>query len=169
MTEQDFLNILETSLSGQLPSQEIRSNIQYYRDYIDTKKRVKSEAEIMEELGDPRLIAKTIIDTYQLSHPSKRYESVNSGAGTGQYQEREVHQESTDYGYETINRKPISQRKLKFFGWAIGIGTILILLLILGAIFWIGAVVLKVFIRFILPILLIFIGVTWIRNQIRRH
>lgn len=169
MTEQDFLNILETSLSGELPSHEVRSNIQYYKDYIDTKKRVKSEAEVLEDLGDPRLIAKTIIDTYQLSHPSKRYENINTSSRNSQYQDGEIHQESTDYEYGTFNRSPISKRKLKFIGWAIGIGTILILLLILSAVFWLGAVVLKIFIRFILPILLIFIGVTWIRNQIRRH
>ncbi len=169
MTEQDFLSILETSLSGELPSHEVRSNVQYYRDYIDSKKRVKSEAEVMQELGDPRLIARTIVDTYQLSHPSKRYEDVNSSTRTGQYQEGEVHQESTGYGDKMFNRKPLSQRKLKVIGWAIGIGFILTLLLILGTVFWLGAVVLRLFIKFLLPILLIVIGVTWIGNQIRRH
>ncbi|MDD5935874.1 MAG: DUF1700 domain-containing protein [Clostridiales bacterium] len=169
MTEQEFLNILESSLSGELPGNEIRSNVQYYRDYIKSQKSSKSEREIMEALGDPRLIARTIIDTYQLSHPSKHYGKNESDFNSRQYQDPEVHQADTSYEYQESKGMHVSERKLKAIGWAIGIGTVLILLLILGTIFWLGVVVLKIFVRFILPILLIAIGITWIKNQIRRR
>lgn len=163
MTENEFLNILETTLNGEMPAAEVRANILYYRDYIDSSKGTKSEQEIMNELGDPRLIARTIISTYQLNHPEKHYESY----GSSEYVDDSVHQEENS-SYATFNGKQISPKKLKLIGWAIGIGTIVILLLVLSAVFWLGGVVVKVFLRFFLPIILILIGVTWIREHFRR-
>ena len=38
--------------------------LRYYDDYIRSERQKgRSEADIMEELGDPRLIARTILDT----------------------------------------------------------------------------------------------------------
>lgn len=63
MTKQEFLSGLETALSGEVSQQTFLSNMQYYRSYIEDEiRKGRSEAEVMEELGSPRLIARTIID-----------------------------------------------------------------------------------------------------------
>ena len=61
MNKQEFLNILRDSLSMSLEQSAINEQIDYYDKYIsDEIKKGKSEKEVIEELGDPRLIAKTI-------------------------------------------------------------------------------------------------------------
>ena len=64
MTKHEFLDILNTQLAGQLSSSDTASHVAYYRDYIDTEiKNGRKESDILDDLGDPRLIARTIIDT----------------------------------------------------------------------------------------------------------
>lgn len=55
MTKNEFLSILRDSLAGNVPSDVINENISYYRDYIENND--KAESQVLEELGDPRLIA----------------------------------------------------------------------------------------------------------------
>ena len=62
MTKQEFLDGLRRSLASGVETQEINEHIRYYSDYIDSQIRAGiSEAEIMSSLGDPRLIAKTLL------------------------------------------------------------------------------------------------------------
>ena len=64
MTKQEFLDGLQNALVGEVPSAVVNDNLRYYEEYIVTQIRMgKSEEEVMEMLGDPRLIARTIIDT----------------------------------------------------------------------------------------------------------
>lgn len=64
MNRDEFLNILDMQLQGGIPSPEIPRHIAYYNDFIDQQLRQgQTESDILEELGDPRLIAKTLIDT----------------------------------------------------------------------------------------------------------
>lgn len=63
MTKQEFLSGLETALSGEVSQQVFLENMRYYQGYIeDELQKGRSEAEVLEELGSPRLIARTIID-----------------------------------------------------------------------------------------------------------
>lgn len=64
MTKKEFLDILYEQLSDQLSSDTAFAHTQYYRNYIEAEiQKGKSEQEILLALGDPRLIAKTLIDT----------------------------------------------------------------------------------------------------------
>ena len=64
MDREEFLEILAAQLTGEIPSPEISQHLAYYNSFIDQKLRQgQTEAEILAELGDPRLIAKTLIDT----------------------------------------------------------------------------------------------------------
>ncbi|MGN0308238.1 MAG: DUF1700 domain-containing protein [Lachnospiraceae bacterium] len=61
MTKQDFLDGLRKHLSGSLDYRQVNEHLRYYTEYIDGEIRQgKSEEQVMEELGDPRLIAKTL-------------------------------------------------------------------------------------------------------------
>ena len=64
MTRDEFLSELENALNGSVKPALVNENLRYYEEYIETEKRKgNSEAAVLEELGDPRLIARTIIDT----------------------------------------------------------------------------------------------------------
>ena len=64
MTRQEFINALGAKLCEELPPAEVSSQIQYYQGYLDGEiARGRSEEEAVEALGDPHLIAKTIIES----------------------------------------------------------------------------------------------------------
>ena len=64
MSKNEFIQGLEAALSGNVPPETVRENLIYYRDYIRTElEKGRTEQYIMDELGDPRLIARTIMDT----------------------------------------------------------------------------------------------------------
>ena len=64
MNRTEFLDILRSQLSGQMQEGKAAAHIRYYEDYIQSQVRSgRPEKEVLEQLGDPRLIAKTLIDT----------------------------------------------------------------------------------------------------------
>ena len=75
MRKDEFLQILRRALNGEVPPSVVEETIRYYDDYITQESRKgASEEEVIAEIGDPRLIAKTIEDT-------------TDGAGEGGYQD----------------------------------------------------------------------------------
>lgn len=100
MTKQEFLDGLRRSLAGGLETQEINEHIRYYSDYIDSQIRMGiSEEEVMASLGEPRLIAKTLLGM-------EGVETV-----TEEYVEDENNVDS-NYRYFNLNGKT-----LKIPGW----------------------------------------------------
>lgn len=64
MTKQEFLHELRIALQGEISQAAINENIRYYDNYImEEARKGKSEEEVIAQLGNPRLIAKTLIDT----------------------------------------------------------------------------------------------------------
>lgn len=64
MNKREFLQKLREYLSYELPARYIEKNIRYYDEYIDTEvSSGKTISDVIEELGDPQLIAKTITDS----------------------------------------------------------------------------------------------------------
>lgn len=62
MKKQEFLVELQKALSSRVSVSSMQENVRYYDDYISMQMRKgRMEAEIIEEIGDPRLIAKSII------------------------------------------------------------------------------------------------------------
>lgn len=65
MDKKEFLSILRESLEGYIPKEEVEKNIDFYQNYFRESNQPEKEA--LEELGDPRLIARTVIDAYKAS------------------------------------------------------------------------------------------------------
>jgi len=100
MSKQEFLDGLRRSLASGMESQEINEHINYYSQYIDSQIRMgTSEEEVMASLGEPRLIAKTLLGM-------EGVETV-----TEEYVEDESAQDA-NYRYFNINGKT-----LKIPGW----------------------------------------------------
>ena len=62
MTRQEFLEELKSSLAGEVSAEVMMDSYRYYSTYIDEEiRKGKSEEEVLEELGKPGLIARSII------------------------------------------------------------------------------------------------------------
>lgn len=90
MNRREFINLLTDSLVGRVPGRLISEKADYYRGYITNRadETGKSEAEIIEELGPPEMIAHTIIDVYEAEYgvyeggmgtPYASYQDADSG------------------------------------------------------------------------------------------
>lgn len=63
MTKTEFLEKLRIELSSGVSPQVLQDNLSYYSQYIDEEMRKgRTEKEILDELGDPWILAKTIVD-----------------------------------------------------------------------------------------------------------
>ncbi len=98
MDREKFLEILQTQLEGEIPSPEISRHLAYYRDFIDQKLRAgQAESDVLEELGDPRLIAKTLIDTEDVPNVHgyrQSYTYSAEEAGTGGFTQEDTPERS---------------------------------------------------------------------------
>ena len=83
MYRAEFLDILRTQLSGQMHEGKIAAHLRYYEDYIQSKVRNGiPEEEVIAQLGDPRLIAKTLLDTdtgEEVYEESRSYSESDTG------------------------------------------------------------------------------------------
>lgn len=119
MNRDEFLEILNTQLQGEIPSNEIAQHLAYYKHFIQLRiSQGQTEAQVLEELGDPRLIAKTLIDTedipniqgYRQSYAYSAEESGSSG--------QEWHGESrTENFREEDFRRPGRIHRLNLTAW----------------------------------------------------
>lgn len=63
MTKDLFLTELRRALAVELSAAEIDEHVSYYNEYFSTEiSKGRTEEEILKELGEPRLIAKSILD-----------------------------------------------------------------------------------------------------------
>lgn len=63
MSRQDFIDALKRALYGKIDDFTLADHIQYYEGYIAQEiVSGKSEQEVLNELGDPRLIARTLLE-----------------------------------------------------------------------------------------------------------
>jgi uncharacterized membrane protein len=77
MNKEEFLEKLRLSLLGEVNSATINENLKYYEEYIMSEiRKGKTEEDVLTMLGDPRLIAKTIIETNQNSDYGRKEEYV---------------------------------------------------------------------------------------------
>ena len=146
MTKTEFLDTLRLKLEGEVPVSEIDSTIRYYDEYIsETVGRGESESKVLEELGSPLLIARTIIDTSARQEGNNRKTPYNS--------KEEADQDRVRYYHLNVNR---GMAKLTA-------------VLIFVAVLALAATVLRILIPLLLPILLIGIIAAIFQNGGRRR
>ena len=63
MTRSEFLEKLKEALADGMDSYTIQGHLNYYRDYIQEEvQKGRSEEEVLSELGDPWVIAKSLLE-----------------------------------------------------------------------------------------------------------
>ena len=84
MRKAEFLQELRESLQGEVSAAVIQENVNYYDSYISQEAASgRREEDVIEEIGSPRLIARTIIDSQEAagSAGGSYGESGNGGYG----------------------------------------------------------------------------------------
>ena len=82
MRKTEFLQELREALDGEVSVSVIQSNISYYDQYISQEAaKGRREEEVIEEIGSPRLIAKTIIDSSEGAGAVRTLRETLPGAG----------------------------------------------------------------------------------------
>lgn len=102
MTKQEFLDALGSRLSEELDANETASQLRYYEGYLDGEiARGHSEEEAVGALGDPYLIAKTIIETpHEEGLLGRSVPDETSSYYEGAFQ---AENETLSYGYHEDN------------------------------------------------------------------
>lgn len=82
MNRREFVELLTDTLVGRVPGSLVSEKADFYRRYITDRAREtgRTEEDIIDELGPPELIARTIIDAYEAEHgvyESAPYASYN--------------------------------------------------------------------------------------------
>lgn len=122
MTKMEFLEGLKKALGNDLDRATVQENVNYYDGYIsDEVNKGRTEEEVTAELGDPWVIAQTVIDAEEakrgISKDGGAYTSANSGYSdpvysnggdtredyTGQNQEYQTHVHT--FGFDTWWKK----------------------------------------------------------------
>lgn len=85
MTQSEFLQELRRALENDLSGSIVQENVEFYNQYIaDEVKKGKSEEEVLQMLGDPWILAKTVIDAQDGTDQSVIYETgENTYTGYG--------------------------------------------------------------------------------------
>ncbi len=136
MNRVEFIRQLRVALSGSVNFNIIEENVRYYEDYIDMEiKKGKSEEQVLLELGSPRLIAKTIVETNKIK------ETEN----TSYYEDS-----SAPKGSDPIKGGKITKIPL----WLIGICVVFIILLLFTAVTSLISVLLPILLPVFIVILI---------------
>lgn len=125
MTKQLFIESLRDALNGKVSPGRVTENMRYYEDYINVEiRKGKSEEEVLEALGDPRLIARTITETY------------DEGGGSPGRQGGKSYRADRGPGYGPLGL--LSRR------WVWTALAVLVILVIVGVVFSVAAILLPV-------------------------
>lgn len=135
MNKEEFLHALRGQLSGQMHEGTAAAHVQYYRNYIEEQvKKGRTEGDVLAELGDPRLIAKTLLDT-DTAASGTVYESEQ---GYRSYEESQTYQgydEPQQQGYvRNYHRLDLSTWYGKLIVIVIAVAVIVGLVVLIGTI-----------------------------------
>lgn len=157
MTKEEFIKELRESLYTEIPSIEIENNVRYYNEYIDNQTSSgKTMNQVMEELGDPRLIARTITETSKLGKAN--FNNVHNNVYQETYSDTtDTYNNNADYNrtYTFDGKIPLRYRIL-----GIAISILFVTLLI-----FLGSIAIRLFVSIGIPILLVYLLVRLITRR----
>lgn len=141
MNKQQFIDKLRAALNGRIAPGLVTDNVNYYEDYINMEiRKGRSEAEVLQMLGDPRLIARTIIET---TAKGSRTDYQDMGNNSGAYREAEYTEANQgdagyySYGYQSNTAQDDGNflKKYHLPGWLVSVIVIVVIVLIFSLIF----------------------------------
>lgn len=163
MGRREFLDTLGAQLQGSLSPAEIEGHLHYYNEYImESIAAGKTEAQVMEELGSPMMIAKTLIGSAGETETQQTKSGFKEQDGYG-YQS----QESENY-YDSMEGQRSGRQRFHTFHispfvakWVIPVAIILILVFVFSLI----GTVISFVARFFVPIMVIVLVIAIFKSR----
>lgn len=153
MRKEEFLEKLRARLSQTMSVQEVTAQIRYYDDYIrEQMQRGKSEEEVLAELGDPLLIAKTLMDVQETQQETYTYGRP----------EPDVYDEQGEQEAEDV-QKQLHRMEIKTRGGCLLAAVILIL--VVAMILWAAGTVLIHLLPVLIPVMVILLIVAYFKQK----
>lgn len=153
MNKVEFLDVLENTLRGEVDPDIIEQSIKFYDQYIETRMD-GNEAKILNELGDPRLIAKTIIETEKVAKQKDKYSSNNYNSENKEAEDGPSNNRKRGSSLFSFNMK-----------WYHKVLTALIIVMVFIVIIYLGRFLLYLLFSFGVPILLILLLLVLFRRR----
>lgn len=155
MTRIEFLQQLRQALENDLSGSVVQENVDYYNQYIsDEVRKGKSEEEVLRMLGDPWILARTVIDAQDGTDRSTVYE-----AGGSTY---------TDYEGGRSTQKESGGQKMHGFGfdtWWKKLLAVLAVIMVIVIIFSIITGIVSLLAPIVVPIIVIMIVIRLISGR----
>lgn len=149
MTKQEFLDALKRALSDTVTPEVMMDTYRYYANYIEEQmQKGKSEHEVLEELGKPDLIARSVI----AAQKGERFadEEYTEDGRTRRFDRKVDFTEKKEKG-EKVRR----EFRFDFRSWYARLLFAFLVLLFIGVVFVIIKGLFIIFIQFGIPLLLI--------------
>lgn len=144
MTKQEFVETLRRSISSVDDYRFVNDTVDYYQDYIEKNIRMgRSEGDILNELGNPKLIAKSIL--------ASKSATVESDASENSKEKKDSSERRVVYSRNGKNII-LPTWLAKLLGGVVAVG---------------GIVLLCIVARFLLPIIIVGVGAIFIYRFIR--
>lgn len=148
MDRNEFIGTLRGALKGQMSENQVEEHIRYYYDYISEEiAGGKREEAVLQELGDPRLLAKTILTAAEGRSQSNTSWTYTEG------------EEETKKGFHTQENQTggvdLHYGKLNLNTWYGKLLVILLIGVILFLVFQIVGGILSLLLPIFLPVLVI--------------
>lgn len=154
MEKMEFLNVLRIHIQGVDDIAFVNDTMNYYENYIETEiRKGKSEEEVINKLGDPRFIAKSILASRSVESETEGYNESMGDEGTPFVDDKRLHF-TTKKG--RVVKIPLAL--LKWGGLAVGI-TVIVLFAMLAL------RIIGFFMPIICLILLVSIVINFFRNM----
>ncbi|MDO5100555.1 MAG: hypothetical protein Q4D52_03170 [Eubacteriales bacterium] len=160
MTQREFMQELVAALAEELPAEQVEEHRRFYESYFaDERRKGRSEEQILEELGEPRMIAMTLIDMAALrgqggsGYASDGDYDFNGNYGSGSSGED---QSSSHFGGSFGTGRSIG-------GLGCGLGSLVAVVLLL-----IVLTIVIAFLKFMLPVIAIVVIIGLILSMFRR-
>ena len=167
MSKQEFIENLRLALNGRVSPGVVTENLNYYNDYINMEiRKGRTEEEVLASLGDPRLIARTIMQTHGGGNdPTGRgmgdggsYTS-QSGSYSGQYYNR-----NADPSYDSYSQNDghTGGRHFRIPGWLFLILILVVVVLVVGVAFSVLSFLLPVLLPLLVVVFLVKLFRDWV-------
>lgn len=148
MNKQRFLDILGNTLEDSLPAQKVSGHVAYYREYIEEQVRLgKREEDVLAMLGDPRLIARTIVETTPQTGNKEEYQNYF-------YEQKQKDEDlAAKKGKWHLSER--ARRNLQMVIWIV----------VLAAILWLVVSILTFLVPIVLPIVFVLIILSYFKRR----
>ena len=148
MTKNEFIIKLQEALENDLDAAAVRENVNYYSSYIeDEMRKGRSEQDVLDELGDPWVIAQSVIDMSGQKNVTEDYSGYRSAGTSSERQD-------SSYNVHSYTIGSWWQKLLLILGI---IGIVLIVVAVIGGI-------ISLVMPIVIPVLVVILLVNFIRR-----